>query len=204
MFSGIVETTGRVVALEEHRGGARVTVQPPARFGRFGRGESVCVSGVCLTALSTGSRFVADLSSETLRRSTLGARGTGDPVNLERALRWGDRLSGHFVLGHVDGVSRLLAIDRAGNSWTYCFSVPRGLSALIVEKGSVALDGVSLTVAGRGVRDFSIAVIPETRRRTTFGSAEPGELFNFEADVFARYGKRGWRRHVSARKRSSR
>ncbi len=204
MFSGIVETTGRVVALERRDGGARMTVQPPAGFGRFERGESVSVSGVCLTALSTGRRFVADLSSETLRRSTLGGRRAGDPVNLERALRWGDRLSGHFVLGHVDGVSRLLEIESAGNSWAYRFSIPAGTSALIVEKGSVALDGVSLTVAERRSRDFEIAVIPETRRRTTFGSAAIGDTFNFEADVFARYGQRGWRRRVAARDRSSR
>jgi riboflavin synthase len=204
MFSGIVEGTGRVVAIERRGGGARLIVQPPRGFGTLSRGESVCVSGVCLTALSPGRRFVADLSSETLRRSTLGSLAADDLVNLERALRWGDRLSGHFVLGHVDGISRLLAIEAAGNSWTYRFSIPKGLSPLVVEKGSVALDGVSLTVAGRRARDFAIAVIPETRRRTTFGSLEPGDVSNFEADVFARYGARGWRRRVAPRRRSRR
>ena len=115
-------------------------------------------------------------------------------MNLERALRHGDRLSGHFVLGHVDGVSRLVRAERAGNSWMLRFSVPAGLSRFVVEKGSVALDGVSLTVAARGPRHFSVAVIPETRRRTTFGSAAAGSRFNFEVDVFARYGAKGWRR----------
>jgi riboflavin synthase len=159
---------------------------------------------VCLTALRASRRFVADLSAETLRRSTLGRRGEGDLVNLERALRWGDRLSGHFVLGHVDGVSRLLGTARAGNSWTYRFSIPPGLGRLVAEKGSVALDGVSLTVARRLRAAFEIAVIPETRRRTTFGTAVPGDRLNFEADVFARYGAKGWRRRVAPRKEGAR
>ena len=125
-------------------------------------GESVSVSGVCLTAVSTSRRLVADLSSETLRRSTLRALESGDEVNLERALRWGDRLSGHFVMGHVDGVSRILSTRRAGNSWEFRFSIPPGLGKLVAEKGSVALDGVSLTVAARNGRAFSVSVIPET------------------------------------------
>ena len=204
MFSGIVEGTGRVLAVVKRAGGARMTIQPPARFGAFHRGESVCVSGVCLTALRASRRFVADLSGETLRRSTLGRRSAGDRVNLERALRWGDRLSGHFVLGHVDGVSRLRRVARAGNSWTYRFSIPSGLGRLVAEKGSVCLDGISLTVARRTRGNFDIAVIPETRRRTTFGTAVPGDIFNFEADVFARYGAKGWRRRVATRKSPSR
>ena len=196
MFSGIVEGTGRTVSLSQRRGGARLTVQPPKGFGRFRRGESVCVSGVCLTALVPGGTFAADLSSETLSRTTLAALAVGDPVNLERALKWGDRLSGHFVMGHVDGVSRLLSVERAGNSWTYRFAIPAGVGRWIVPKGSVAIDGVSLTVASRTARAFAIAVIPETRRRTNLGAASPGDLFNFEADVFARYGFSGWKRRA--------
>jgi riboflavin synthase len=200
MFSGIVEGRGRAVSLEKIGRGARLAVVPPARFGAFRRGESVSVSGVCLTALRRGRLFVADVSSETLRRTTLESLEAGDPVNLERALRWGDRLSGHFVLGHVDGVSRLLSIRRAGNSWTYTFATPGGFGRYVVTKGSVALDGVSLTVAGRRARRFEIAVIPETRRRTTLGRAAAGDLFNFEADVFARYGGSGWKRRVAPRR----
>lgn len=154
----------------------------------------MCVSGVCLTAIEAGRGLVADLSSETMQRSTLGAFRPGGRVNLERALRYGDRLSGHFVLGHVDGRATLLDLSRAGNSWRYRFSIPRGLSRLIVEKGSVALDGVSLTVSGRQRAEFEVAVIPETRRKTTLGAMEPGDVVNLEADVFARYGARGWRR----------
>jgi riboflavin synthase len=195
VFTGIVTALGRVRSLETRRGGARLVVRPPASWGRLARGESVAVSGVCLTALSSGRDLVADLSSETLRRSTLGELEPGGAVNLERALRWGARLSGHFVLGHVDGVSTLLDVSRAGNSWSYRFTVPAGLSRFVVEKGSVALDGVSLTVAGRRGRAFTVAVIPETRRRTTLGTAHPGGVLNFEVDVFARYGAR-WRRAV--------
>jgi riboflavin synthase len=202
VFSGIVTGLGRVRRVDRRRGGgARITLSPPARFGRFRAGESVCVSGVCLTALFPGRIFVADLSRETLRRSHLNDLEAGGFLNLERALRWGDRLSGHFVMGHVDGVSRVLRIDRIGNSWLFRFSIPAGLSRFVVTKGSVALDGVSLTVAARRPRAFDVAVIPETHRRTTLGRAKVGDLVNFEVDVFARYGWRAPRRARSARRR---
>ena len=196
MFTGIVQGRGRVAALENRDGNARLTILPPQNFGPLSRGESVCVSGVCLTATRSGRRLVADLSSETLRRSTLGALAAGSRVNLERALAWGDRLSGHFVLGHVDGVARLLSVRENGAARLCRFSIPAGLKRLVVEKGSVALDGVSLTVAARRSRDFEVALIPETLRRTTLGLAQPGDRFNFEADVFARYGRQGWRRRI--------
>jgi riboflavin synthase len=196
VFTGIVTGVGRVILLKKRRGGALLRVRPPAGFGRFRQRESVCVSGVCLTAIRAGRDLTADLSAETLRRSTLGRLAAGCSVNLERALRSGDRLSGHFVLGHVDGVARLLSVAGSGASWRYRFSIPRGLSRFVVEKGSVALDGISLTVARRGVRDFAVAVIPQTRLCTTLASMRPGGLLNFEVDVFARYGRRGWRRQV--------
>jgi len=194
MFTGIVSGVGTVESFETRRGGARISVALPRRWGSLRAGESVCVSGVCLTAGRNSSRrLVADLSGETLRRSSLGALNPGSRVNLERALRWGDRLSGHFVMGHVDGVARVLAVARAGNSWTYRFSIPPGLSRFVVTKGSVALDGVSLTVARRRGRAFEVAVIPETQRRTTLGESRRGGRVNFEADVFARYGRAGAR-----------
>jgi riboflavin synthase len=201
MFTGIVFGMGRVVSLQRRKGGARLVVAPPASLGRLRRGESVCVSGVCLTALGSGRRLETDLSQETLDRSTLGALVRGDLVNLERALRWGDRLSGHFVMGHVDGVSKLLDVQAAGSSRVYRFSVPAGLSRWIVPKGSVALDGISLTVARRRARSFDVAIIPETLRRTTLSAVLPGARLNFEADLFARYGARGWRRAVSPPRR---
>lgn len=206
MFTGIVSAVGRVAAVERRRGGARLTVTVPRGWTRLARGESVAVSGVCLTALSAGRRLVADLSDETLRRSNLGSLEKDGAVNLERALRHGQRVSGHFVLGHVDGLSVLREIGGAANSWIYRFSIPPGLSRFLVEKGSVALNGVSLTVAGRGRSDFSVAVIPETRRRTTLGRAREGDSLNLEVDVFARYGAAGWRRAIdgSSRRRARR
>jgi riboflavin synthase len=147
--------------------------------------------------------LVADLSAETLRRSTLGNLRTGATVNLERALIWGDRLSGHFVLGHVDGVSRLLALTKSGQSWVYRFSIPSRLQRFLVEKGSVAVDGISLTVAACRRGSFDVAIIPETRRRTTLAGARVGDRLNLEIDVFARYG-RGWRRHVKPGRGSAR
>jgi len=191
MFTGIVAGMGRVVTVSPRRGGRRLEIEPPKGFGRLAAGESVCVSGVCLTAIEPGRALLADLSGETLRRSTLGRLAAGDSVNLERALRWGARLSGHFVMGHVDAVARLMSVSPDGNGWTLRVAVPVGLSALIAEKGSVALDGVSLTVAERGARSFTVAMIPETRRRTTLGRAAAGSSFNLEADIFARYGRRG-------------
>ena len=197
MFTGIVTGLGRVAAIERlRRGGARLTIEPPARYGRFSAGESVAVSGVCLTAVKPGRRLTADLSAETLCRSTLGEAAVGDPVNLERALRWGDRLSGHFVMGHVDGMARVSSIARAGNSWTFQFAAPRSLMPFVVRKGSVSLDGISLTVAARRGGRFDVAIIPETFRRTTLGRARPGSRVNFEADIFVRAGARGWRRAV--------
>jgi riboflavin synthase len=201
MFTGIVAGVGSVAGIAPRRGGARIAIVPPRGFGRLARGESVAVAGVCLTAVEGGRRLVADLSGETLRRTRLGRLEAGDPVNLERALCWGDRLSGHFVMGHVDGAVRLARVARAGNSWTYTFSVPGNLRPYLAPKGSVALDGVSLTVAALRRGAFDVAVIPETRRRTTLGSAHPGDVVHFEADVFARYGRRGALSRIRPRRR---
>ena len=189
MFTGLVTGIGTIEDAARRRGGLRLTVAPPPRWGRIASGESVAVAGVCLTAVDGGRRLVADLSPETLRRTRFSRLAAGDPVNLERSLRWGDRLSGHFVLGHVDGIANLERVARSGNSWTFTFSVPRGLRRFVVPKGSVALDGVSLTVARRRASTFDVAVIPETYRRTTLGRAKAGDLLHFEADVFARYGR---------------
>jgi riboflavin synthase len=188
MFTGIVTGIGRVKSLERRRGHAvRVVVAPPAGFGRFRRGESIALSGVCVTATETGSRLVADLSPETLAVTTLGEMAPGTAVNLERALEWRGRISGHFVLGHVDAVARVLGIEEGGGAWIYRFSIPRGFSRHVVRKGSVALDGVSLTVSRRHPRDFEVALVPETHRRTTLGSRRPGDGVNFEIDPLSRY-----------------
>ena len=163
-------------------------------------GRGVCVSGVCLTAIGGPRRhLVADLSGETLDRSTLGEMKTGDRVNLERALKRGDRMSGHFVMGHVDGVSHPLARFSARGTPGRIVSRSRGASRrFVVEKGSVALDGVSLTVAAR---DRGTSKWPSSPRRAGARFSETsaeGARFNFEVDVFARYGAAGWRRRVGA------
>lgn len=188
MFTGIVTGIGRIASVGRRRvGGTRLTVTSPPRYGAFRRGESVAVSGVCVTAVESGRTLVADLSAETLAVTTLGALSRGDMVNLERALLWRGRVSGHFVLGHVDAVARVADVEDLGGSWTYRFSIPRGLSRYVVRKGSIALDGVSLTVASRRARDFDVAVIPETHRRTTLSRRGPGDRVNVEIDLLARY-----------------
>jgi riboflavin synthase len=197
VFTGIVTGVGRVRALDGRGGrGTRLTVLAPPRFGGFRRGESVAVSGVCVTAIENGRRLVADISRETLSVTTLGALAAGDPVNLERSLEWRGTVAGHFVLGHVDAVARILSVKDSRGSWTYRFSIPRGLGRFIVRKGSVAIDGVSLTVAARRAREFEVAVIPETRRVTTLGERRAGDPVNVEVDLLARYGRlpRGRRR----------
>jgi riboflavin synthase len=195
VFTGIVSGIGRVATVERRRGKAtRVVVVPPQGYGAFRRGESVAVSGVCVTATESGRRLVADLSPETLAVTTLGAVEPDGTVNLERALQWRGRVSGHFVLGHVDAVAQVLDVEDAGGSWTFRFSIPRGFSPHVVRKGSVALDGVSLTVARRGARAFEVAVIPETYRRTTLGSRRAGDRVNFEVDPLSRYRAAGRRR----------
>lgn len=196
MFTGIVTGIGRVAAIERRVArGARVVVAPPRGYGAFRRGESVALSGVCVTATENGRRLVADLSPETLSVTTLGEVEPDEAMNLERALEWRGRVSGHFVLGHVDAVAQVLEVEDLGGSWTYRFSIPRGFSPHVVRKGSVALDGVSLTVARRGARDFEVAVIPETYRQTTLGVRRAGDRVNFEVDPLSRY-------RVAARKGS--
>jgi riboflavin synthase len=187
VFSGIVEGIGRIEAFELRGSGARITVLPPARFGRFRKGESISVSGVCLTALSGSRRFTADLSAETLSRSTLGSLVPGGRVNLERAVRPVDRLSGHLVAGHVDGLAEVRSIRRGRDSTLFRFTVPTELARYVVEKGSVALDGVSLTAYELRGASFRVSVVPHTLRVTTLGQRRRGDRLNFEADVLAKY-----------------
>ncbi len=189
MFSGIISATGRVSSLDASGRGARLEVLLPARFGSVRKGESISVSGVCLTCLASGRRLRADLSAETLKKTTLGSLREGAEVNLERAVRLADRLSGHLVAGHVDGLARVRSIDRDGDCRTCVFSIPAGLSRYVVEKGSVALDGISLTAVDVGRNRFSVAVIPHTWRSTTLGHRKPGDAVNFEADMMAKFAE---------------
>jgi riboflavin synthase len=185
VFTGIIQTTGRIDRRTASGGaGARLAVSTPRSLPGLTIGESIGVNGACLTVVSRqGRRFTVDVSPETLKRTTLGRLSSGVRVNLERALRMGDRLGGHIVQGHVDGVGRLEAITPDGDWVVYRFSTPRTLSPYLVEKGSIAVDGVSLTIADCRGPSFSVALIPHTLAETTLGELRPGGHVNLEADV---------------------
>ena len=187
MFSGIVEAVGQVREASASPAGKRLSIEAP--FDRLAIGESICVSGVCLTvtAVPHPASSMPTSRPETLRRSTLARLGAGGEVNLERSLRLGDRLSGHLVFGHVDGIGRLIALRPEGESSLYEFEAAESVSRYLVEKGSVAVDGVSLTVFGCENRRFAVAVIPHTAQVTTLGKLETGAAVNLESDMIAKY-----------------
>ena len=191
MFTGIIATTGRLERLERRDRGARLTLATRRPLPRLALGESIAVNGACLTVVAPrGRRFSVDVSPETLRRTTLGSLAPGAPVNLERALRMGDRLGGHIVLGHVDGVGRVRTIRPEGKWLLYRFTAPPALAPYLVEKGSIAVDGVSLTVFACRGSTFTVALIPHTLAVTTLGSLAPGDPVNVEVDVLAKYVER--------------
>jgi riboflavin synthase len=197
MFTGIIEATARIERVEPKGGGSRLTIATARPLARLTIGESIAVDGACLTVTSLRDRrFTVEVSPETLRRTTLGALAGGDRVNLERSLRVGDRLGGHVVQGHVDGVGTLEAITPDRDWSLYRFRAPAALAPYLVEKGSIAIDGVSLTVfACRGSR-FTVALIPHTLAVTTLGACRPGDRVNVEADVLLK--------HIAAMLRSRR
>lgn len=190
MFTGIIEAIGKVREVEAKENVRRIFLSPPPGFGRFRTGESVAVSGVCLTSLLNGAVFCAAISAETLSRSCLGSLRPGHCVNLERAVRASSRLSGHLVQGHVDAVGRVTAIQKLGAGRLFTFSFPRRLARYIVEKGSVAIDGISLTAFHCRNDRFDVAVIPHTLDSTTLSSRKPGDRVNLEVDVLAKYVER--------------
>jgi riboflavin synthase len=185
MFTGLVEAIGTVRALSRSPRGARLEVDAPFA-PEIVRGESVAVDGACLTAVEDG-RALFDASPETLDRTTLGALRPGARVNLERALRVGDRLGGHWVLGHVDACARIVAVGGLGDARRVDVELPAALAPLVVEKGSIAVDGVSLTVNGVDAASFHVALIPETQGRTTLAAKPAGALVNLEGDVLGRF-----------------
>ncbi len=188
MFTGIVEELGEVVALEPRGDSARLTVRGAVVTADAGHGDSIAVNGVCLTvADAEGDSFTADVMKETLDRSSLGALSPGSRVNLERAVRADQRLGGHIVQGHVDGTGEVLSRE-PGEHWEVVrLSLPANLARYVVEKGSIAVDGVSLTVAGVTDDSFSVSLIPTTLELTTLGCKKPGEPVNLEVDVIAKY-----------------
>ncbi len=188
MFTGIVEELGEVVSLEHSGGSARLTVRGPRVTAGAGRGDSIAVNGVCLTVTSqSGGEFTADVMGETLHRSSLGDLAPGAAVNLERPMRLDGRLGGHLVQGHVDGTGTILARTPGGNWDTVRVGIPARLMRYVIEKGSIAVDGVSLTVSAVGAGWFEVSLIPETLARTTLGRKRPGETVNLEVDMIAKY-----------------
>lgn len=191
MFTGLVESEGIITRTERVSDGMRLEVYAP-EFGRdMAIGDSIAVDGACLTvAKFIRGAFMADVSSETLSRTTLAELRQGSKVNLERALRLSDRLGGHLVTGHVDGIGTLVMRHPAGNSTVYQFAVPRELMEYVVPKGSIAVDGISLTIAQTRADGFAAALVPHTESATTLGAKPTGSKVNVEVDMMAKYVKR--------------
>jgi riboflavin synthase len=187
MFTGIIQHLGVIESLERLEAGARMRLRTDDPVP-FERGESLAVNGVCLTVLpESDGMLVTDISNETLSRTTLGALVAGARVNVERALAVGDRLGGHMVQGHVDTTGELLSIANDGEFATYRWSFPAEYAELVISKGSIAVDGVSLTIVDPDITSFGAALIPETLRRTNLGDARIGARVNLEFDMVAKY-----------------
>lgn len=188
MFTGLIEALGQVEALAPCGPGRELVLVEPALAPQLTIGESVAVNGVCLTVVACqGNTFRFQLGPETLTRTNLGQLQPGDQVNLERALRVGDRLGGHFVQGHVDGVGTLLRRQSEGDWDRVWFSCPAALTVQMVPKGSIAVDGISLTLVEVTSEGFSVALIPHTLHHTTLGFKKPGDTVNLETDLLAKY-----------------
>ncbi|WP_284007181.1 riboflavin synthase [Haloarcula pelagica] len=186
MFTGIVEATGEVTAVEEDEGGRRLRIDAP--FGEFEHGQSISVSGACLTVEAFGDGwFEVFLARETLARTFLGEIREGDRVNLERAMPADGRFDGHIVQGHVDATAEVVGIEQEGEDWTFSFSLPDAQRDYLVEKGSITVDGISLTVAARGDDHFDVAIIPTTYDETTLSEKSVGDPVHLEVDVVAKY-----------------
>ena len=188
MFTGIIEELGRVREVETRGEDARIVIEARTVTEGSRDGDSIAVNGVCLTALEVrpGS-FAADVSKETLSRSTLGSLAAGSAVNLERAVTPATRLGGHIVQGHVDARGKFLGAENHGESWTFRVAYPKEIGRYLVFKGSVAVEGISLTIANLTDDYFEIAVIPKTWEVTNFSQLKPGDEVNLEVDVIAKY-----------------
>jgi riboflavin synthase len=187
MFTGIINHSGTIESYERLANGARLRIRT-TDSEPFTRGESLAVNGVCLTVLpDTDGALIADLSDETLSRTTLGHLGIDSRVNIERALAVGDRMGGHMVQGHVDTTGTLISVASEGEFAVYRWSFPNEYADLVVAKGSIAIDGVSLTIVDPDRESFAVALIPETLRRTNIGTSNIGDRVNLEFDMIAKY-----------------
>lgn len=188
MFTGLVEETGIITTRREVADGLQLVIRASLVLAALQLGESIAVSGVCLTVVERdGDTFAVDCSPETLRRTTLGELGVGSPVHLERPLAADGRFGGHFVQGHVDGTGRVLWQRREGDSLLVAYSAPAGVAPYLVPKGSVTVDGVSLTVVDCSPTQFTVALIPHTLAVTRFDRLTTGDRVNLEADILAKY-----------------
>lgn len=188
MFTGLIEGTGTLLRIDRHGPDAKMIIQAGFSGGNFVLGESISVDGACLTVTSfSGSTFTADVSAETLARTTLGRKASGARLNLERALRLGDRLGGHLVTGHVDGLGLFRERRPEGQSVRLFFEAPPYLMRYIIEKGSVAINGISLTVNGVSEKGFDVNIVPHTASETTTGDLKPGDEVNIETDLIGKY-----------------
>jgi riboflavin synthase len=198
MFTGIVERAAPLVAREEIPGGLRLTLDLGACAEGLQHGDSVCVAGACLTVITRDGTLAGfDLSMETLDKTRLGEVQVGQALNVERSLRVGDRLGGHFVSGHVDGLGEVLAVEDQEDFSVHTYRAPAAIHAYLVPKGSVTIEGVSLTVAELlpdGV--FTVALIPETLQRTTLGGEKPGDRVQMEGDLLGKYVQRAVEAHA--------
>ncbi|MCA9600221.1 MAG: riboflavin synthase [Myxococcales bacterium] len=186
MFTGLVETTGKLRGRDRRGPGYRLTIETD--LAPLEMGESIAVNGACLTVVDIrDGAFGADVSEETVEKTTLGRVGVGGALNLERSLRLGDRLGGHLVSGHVDGVARVTEVTPVGEAWRVAIAPPAELMRYLAPKGSVTLDGVSLTINATGASDIELMLIPHTREVTNFSALRPGSELNLEVDLLARY-----------------
>ncbi len=191
MFTGLIEDVGEISALSRRGKEARVRVRTHMALSAVRLGDSIAVDGACLTVVRMGEDwFEADVSDETLKRTSLASARVGTPVNLEQALRLGDRLGGHMVQGHVDGVGRVAAVDTVGDGWEVTWEIPDALLDTVVEKGSIAIDGISLTVARLHGARVTAAVVPHTATQTTVTRKAAGTPVNVETDLIGKYVRR--------------
>lgn len=191
MFTGIIEELGKIAAFEKRGDGARIKIDAKIVTSDINEGDSIAVNGVCLTALDVGQdSFAADVSGETLRASTLGNLNIGSVVNLERAVTPSTRLGGHIVQGHVDARGKLVSAVQSGDFWTLRINFPQEIGQYLVYKGSISVEGISLTVADLNEDYFEVALIPKTWELTNLSSLEDGAEVNLEADVIAKYVER--------------
>ena len=188
MFTGIIEEKGTVAAVRKGNVSSKITFRASVVLSDIHEGDSIAVNGVCLTATDiTDSTFTADVMAETMRRSSLGSLKPGDCVNMERAMLCGGRFGGHIVSGHIDGTGKIVSMKREENAVWVTVAASSSIMKYIVEKGSVALDGISLTVASVTDNDFKVSIIPHTASETTLLSKQPGNLINIECDMIGKY-----------------